>query len=439
MPDIAEQMAKRRPTFKTEAELKAFPFCIKGQKSYNVNDSVISGLYVRIGRLTKTFKLDFTFNGKGKTLVLGQFKTQLTLAQGRARAKEALAMLATGKDPALEKQLNKQAAREAEKQAEIDRIAKIQTFSKTYHEWFAVSSIGKRKNTIVAYASVTKTHLLPKIGDMPIVEIETKDIAAIINSLTGSIATKTKIKVALRGTFNYAIASGFISKNPLEGLEALVTKSKVEPKKMPAIVDPIEVADMLQQIDTWVETDIRHSIYVRLAIKLFTYLPFRSNELLGLTWDEIDLENAKINIPKDRMKTKQPFTAYLSTQAQEIFGQLLKLKQSQFVFCSYTGKHIYRESVLKAFREIGIDPEKHCLHGFRSTFSSLCNEAHAPFELVELSLSHQIGTAVSRVYDRSSLEQPRRRLMQWYSDLIDSLRNGNGTIELNVNGLYAKD
>jgi integrase len=65
-------------------------------------------------------------------------------------------------------------------------------------------------------------------------------------------------------------------------------------------------------------------------------------------------------------------------------------------------------------------------HGFRTSFRTWCSEiAHAEFEVAELCLSHRIGSAVSRAYNRISMLERRRPLMQAWVDFVTGKTSGN--------------
>jgi integrase len=59
------------------------------------------------------------------------------------------------------------------------------------------------------------------------------------------------------------------------------------------------------------------------------------------------------------------------------------------------------------------------VHGFRSSFRVWCsNVAHVEFELAELCLSHRIGSKVSRDYNRTTMTERRRPLMQAWGAFV---------------------
>jgi integrase len=65
-------------------------------------------------------------------------------------------------------------------------------------------------------------------------------------------------------------------------------------------------------------------------------------------------------------------------------------------------------------------------HGFRTSFRTWCSDvAHAEFEVAEQCLSHRIGSAVSRAYNRTSMLERRRPLMSAWADFVTGKTSGN--------------
>ena len=430
---LKEKMGKR-PTFSNDNQLKALELVSDDEgmphKPYKVNDAKSkAGLYVYVGARHKVFRLDYTFDGKVKTFTIGKYQTEIGLKEARDKAKEARAMLALGKDPSGEKQAVKQA--EIAKQAEIEKakLADMQTFSKTAQEFLEIWEKGKRSKTIARQNTFFNGHILPVLGNMPIAEIKQDDIVKLYNGLDNISATKNRILGLIKSVFQYAIAKEYVSTDPTLNIEKLLPKSDHETKHFDAIVDPIEVAKMLQKIDDFVKNDISMSDSIKFALQLICYLPLRNFELCGLKWSEIDFEHAQINLPKDRVKTKNDFTLPLSTQALELLKQAYDRRLSVYVFQSIKGAgHIGNASLLRALKNAGIEGQS--VHGFRSTFSSICFSAsQSCFFVKEYCLNHKVGNQIEQSYNRASLDSQKRRLLQWYSDCVDSLRAGNGMIK----------
>ncbi len=66
-----------------------------------------------------------------------------------------------------------------------------------------------------------------------------------------------------------------------------------------------------------------------------------------------------------------------------------------------------------------------CLHGFRSSASSLLNSiGRFPPDVIEAQLAHQERNAVRAAYNRADYLEQRREMMQVWADYVDDLRAG---------------
>ena len=65
-------------------------------------------------------------------------------------------------------------------------------------------------------------------------------------------------------------------------------------------------------------------------------------------------------------------------------------------------------------------------HGFRTSFRTWCSDVvHAEFEVAEHCLSHRVGSAVSRAYNRTSMLGRRRPLMAAWANYIEGDATAN--------------
>jgi integrase len=78
-----------------------------------------------------------------------------------------------------------------------------------------------------------------------------------------------------------------------------------------------------------------------------------------------------------------------------------------------------------ALRRLGFSQEEATAHGFRSTFSTLANESGKwSVNAIEASLAHIEPNAVRRAYARGDYWDERVKMMQWWADYCDTLRQG---------------
>jgi len=90
-----------------------------------------------------------------------------------------------------------------------------------------------------------------------------------------------------------------------------------------------------------------------------------------------------------------------------------------------TTRPISENTMNLALRRIGFSQDQATAHGFRSTFSTLTNESGKwSVNAIEAALAHIEPNAVRRVYARGDYWDERVKLMTWWADHLDTLRNG---------------
>jgi integrase len=141
----------------------------------------------------------------------------------------------------------------------------------------------------------------------------------------------------------------------------------------------------------------------------------RTNEVLGLRWEEIDFDNRLWVCPAERMKTGDEHRVPLTDEMLSII-EPLKAMQSDFVFEGQKRhKPLSNMGMLMLLRRM--QNEDSTVHGLRSTFRDWASEvANAPREVAEMCLSHRVGSDVERAYARSDLLEKRRELMERWSN-----------------------
>lgn len=163
----------------------------------------------------------------------------------------------------------------------------------------------------------------------------------------------------------------------------------------------------------------------------------RPGELATAEWSEIDRENARWIVPAEKMKMDKDHVVPLSRQALAILQEMHKLTgHRRFVFSCNQDKPISDNTLNKRLRDLGYDTSRqHCAHGFRTTFSTLCNGECDRNEnrmwdgdLIELQLAHLDESSVKAIYNRTgalSLIGARAKLLQHWADRIDSMVGNN--------------
>ena len=391
------------------------------EKAYKIYDE--KGLFLFIAPTgIRSWRYKFMVNGKYKEITLGQYPI-LSLLEARNKRNEAIKQRLDGIDPAENKQIKK---REAVKKDLENSI----TLAKVVEDWLRIKKNEWKKSTLKDNINRISLHILPNLGHIPINNITfdmVKEIPLKLEQCEKYDCAK-KIAQLIGQICMYAKLNRWTQYNIAEGLtKVLAGIPKAKKVGLPAITDPAGISLMLQNIANYIE--YKKILYTPMgsALRLVPYLGLRPSELLSAQWHEINFDTAIYSIPAERMKAKKPHVVPLPKQALEIFKDMYNRRfLNTFVFPSTRNqeKHLSSDGLNKAMHCAGVPKGMMVAHGWRKVFSTLCNEALAPRELVEKCLAHSIGNEVEQAYNRAAYIEPRRILMQWYADTLDTLRNG---------------
>jgi len=158
----------------------------------------------------------------------------------------------------------------------------------------------------------------------------------------------------------------------------------------------------------------------RLAMKSLALTFVRTSELIEARWSEFDLDNARWDIPAERMKARNPHIVPLSRQAVQVLRTLRAMNEGALVFPGENDaeKPMSNNTILMALARMGYKGEM-TGHGFRGLASTILHEHGWPHEHIELQLAHTQRNAVSAAYNHALYLDPRARMMQAWADYLD--------------------
>lgn len=147
------------------------------------------------------------------------------------------------------------------------------------------------------------------------------------------------------------------------------------------------------------------------ALEFLILTASRTNEALGVVWNEIDLRRRLWTIPAERMKAGKEHRVPLPSRACEILIEMSEVRHSDFVFPgAQSGRPLSQMALAMLLRRIGYGHVT--VHGFRSTFrdwSAECTEFHSD---IEMALAHSVSNAVEAAYRRGDMLEKRRQLAE---------------------------
>ncbi len=172
--------------------------------------------------------------------------------------------------------------------------------------------------------------------------------------------------------------------------------------------------------------------YTRLAMKLMALTFVRTGELIGARWEEFDLAAAQWRIPAARMKMRTAHIVPLAPQTVEVLQALYTISgQRALLFPGERdhGKPMSNNTILMALRRMGYQGRM-TGHGWRGVASTILHERGFKHEWIELQLAHQKRDAISAAYDHATYLADRTKMMTWWANHLDKLRQGADVIEL---------
>lgn len=380
----------------------------------------------------KLWQLRYRFGGKEKTLSFGQYPL-VSLADARNKAFKARQTIQNGIDPMAEKQAAKSVIKE---QAEQQKKDVGSAFEVVAREWFAKFSKSNdwEENHSSKIMRRFEKDIFPWMGTRPIKDITASELLSVVRRIEsrGALETAHRALSECGRVFRYAVACGIAERDPSGDLKGALPPYKKN-NHFAAITDTNLVGDLLRDIEGYSGTTI-----VRCAFALSPRLFLRPGELRKLEWSWIDFDEAIITIPshahKTGKKTHAPHLVPLSKQSIDLLKEIQPLTgEDRFVFPGARDRNraMSDNAVRSAMRRLGWTGDEMTPHGFRAMASTIMDNMGYKQEWLERQLAHDEQNKVKAAYKRDLhlMYMPeRKKMMQEWSDYLDSLRAGGQVI-----------
>lgn len=396
------------------------------EAAYRITDG--AGLYLLVKPDgAKWWRLDYTIEGKRKTLSMGTYP-DTTLSAARRKAEEARRLVADGTDPSDKRKATKQRlAKERETERRLaEGIPPENSFEAVAREWFAKYSPSWAANHSNKIMGRLEADVFPWIGGRPISGITAPDLLAVLRRIEerGAIETAHRVKQNAGQIFRYAIATGLAERDPAQDLKGALPPP--QKKHLAAIVDARAIGGLLRAIDAY-----SGSFVTRCALKLAPLVFVRPGELRKAEWADIDLDAAewRYTVTKTRNSGVADHLVPLPAQAVKTLRELQALTGGRrYVFPSARtyDRPMSDNAVLSALRRMGFAKDEMSGHGFRAMARTVLDEVLGyPPHIIEQQLAHAVKDPLGRAYNRTSHLPQRREMMQAWADYLDTLKADN--------------
>lgn len=349
--------------------------------------------------------LRVTVHGRRREMGLGS-ATEVSLKQARESAERWRASVRDSKDPIKEREKQR---REAARNLHLLKDVALDAFESRKAELKGDGIAGR-------WFSPLELHILPKLGKIPVAEIDQNDIRDVLSPIWHSKAeTARKAMNRLGICLTHAAALGLdVDLQATEKARALLGRQRHKTQNVPSLAwrdVPAFYAHLSDESVT------------HLALRLLILTGVRSGPLRFLQENQIDGD--VWTIPGDAMKGRKDATVDyrvpLSQEAQAVLNTARRHARDGYLFPSVR-KGVLSDATMSRLmerRQMEARP-----HGFRSSLRDwIAETTETPHDIAETCLGHTVGGSVERAYRRTDFLEQRRVLMERWATHVTG-KNG---------------
>jgi integrase len=363
------------------------------------------GLYLQVSEAeTKSWIFRYTLAGRSREMGLGPLHT-ISLAEARVRATACRQLLLDGVDPI--------EARDAKKRAIQLDTARAKTFSECATAYIKAHGPKWRNAKHAAqWQSTLDTYAGPVFGRLNVQDVDTALVLKVLEPIwTEKPETASRLRGRIEAVLDWATVRGFrTGDNPARWKGQMQALLPSVPKQLRV---KHHAALPFDEMGAFMTALRRQEGIAARALEFAILTATRTGEVIGATWDEIDLDDAVWVIPATRMKALREHRVPLSGPALAVLRALRDVRDGKYVFPGQKqGKPISNMAMLELLKRMGVAVTS---HGFRSSFKDWSSERTSyPREVTEMALAHTVGDKVEAAYRRGDLFEKRKRLMtEW--------------------------
>lgn len=326
---------------------------------------------------TKIFTAQGYVNGRKRRITVG-YHPNVSVAQAREAALQALADMRRGNDPIIERKTRLTAAK-----------AREMTLAQLADKWLADYVRPKLKpHTIRDYQQLLRQHILPVLGQLSVAHIGRDDVVH-LHVAMAEIPRRANYAIAtIRALLNFAIELGLrpSGSNPARGIkpyrenkrERFLTEAEIA-----KAADAIAAAEQAGTIGP----------HGAAGLRLCLFTGARSGEITAVEWSHINWQRRLIRLPDS--KTNEPRTIHLSEPALEVLRGLPRI--GPFVIAGAKPGEAYqnlRRAWIFAREHVGLQDVR--LHDLRHSFASLAASKGISLQTIGKLLGHRDPQTTAR-------------------------------------------
>ena len=279
--------------------------------------------------------------------------------------------------------------------------------------WIEAKDSTVRPNTLKSYRDTVRLHITPEIGRIALTRLSPQDVRAMMTARAKAGVAPPSVRYAVR-VLRIALADAMRMERVPRNVATLVKPPKVA-KKHITMLTPTQAAALL----TAAADDRMEAVY---AVAVSTGL--RQGEVLGLTWEDIDLDASKVTVryqlqreggvlarvplktEKSRRTLALPGVTVAALKRQRTRQREARLlagsrwQETGYVFTSTIGTPLDSRNVVRRFHAALSRAElpQTNFHSLRHSAASILIAMGASLEDVKQSLGHSQISVTSDFY-----------------------------------------
>jgi integrase len=373
---------------------------------------------------SKSYAIEYRAGtGRGspmRRMVIGKHGV-LTPDQARRLAREKLAEVARGGDPAKERKARREA----------------QTFGELIDLYFAKGALKrdgtpKKPSTVLSDRGRAEQHLRPLLGDMAADQVRPEDVIKLRDIvagdrraprskrgrgsvLKGGQGAAAQCVALVSSIYSWVIRRGLVTENPARGVE----KARVNRRER--YLSEAEIARLADALDA--EAIETGNPYPVAAIKLLLFTGCRKGEIVGLGWQDVDFERACLRLPDSKTGAK---AVHLNAPALALLEAVPRLEDNPHVIPGVRSGAGAGPAIDKAWarvrRAAGLSDVR--LHDLRHSYASVAVAGGASLPIIGALLGHKHTVTTARYAHLS--DDPLRAVNEMVGERIAAAMAGRG-------------
>jgi integrase len=387
----------------------------RGQRDKTFFDDEIGGFGVRVREGgTKAWVVQYDVGGRTRKMTLGTTET-LDAGKARVTAKDILAAVRLGRDPAAEKH--------------TARVRAAETFGALLPRYLEHKRAELKPRSFQEVVRHLEMHASP-LHTRALDAVDQRGAAMLLAKIaeTRGHAAANRARASISAYFAWLMKEGLVASNPVANTNKAPENSSRD--RTPTVGELTEIWRAC--------ADNQYGAIVRLLM----LSGCRRDEIAGLRWSEVNLDDALITLPPERTKSRREHEIPLSPAALAIIAAQPRHDGRDHIFgrgaggfSDYSSSKRELDARILAARQAAMKKGKAIplpdwtLHDFRRAMSTTMHEqlGVAP-HVVEACLGHTgtFRSGVASVYNRSSYRSEKRRAFDLWAEYLRAAIEGAG-------------